>query len=169
MNEPWSDKRPTDDPPGTPPESHTVVQTSPPHHLMAGPPVPPTVPPGRIATVPGKVGRYEIGDELARGGMGVVFRARDTELGRDVAVKVLFDDRRGHPAACRRFLAEARITGQLQHPGIPPVFEVGALTDGSPLLAMKLIKGRTLDAMLRERPNPSTDRGRFVARSTSTP
>src|SRR5262249_40610903 len=67
------------------------------------------------------------------------------------------------PRAVARFLAEARITGQLQHPGIPPVFEIGQLPDGSPYLAMKLIKGQTLEDLLKERPAPSHDRSRFVA------
>jgi tetratricopeptide (TPR) repeat protein len=58
---------------------------------------------------------------------------------------------------------EARITAQLQHPGIPPVHEVGALPDGRPFLAMKLIRGHTLADLLRARPDPSHDRGRFVS------
>src|SRR5262249_58121712 len=53
-------------------------------------------------------------------------------------------------AAARRFVGEARITGQLQHPGIPAVYQVGTLPDGRPFLAMKLIEGRTLDRLLRE-------------------
>lgn len=92
--------------------------------------------------------RYELGDEIARGGQGVVFAARDTLLGRDVAVKAL---REGVPPgshAAHRFLDEARITAQLQHPGIPPVHDLGTLADGRPFLAMKLIKGRTLAALL---------------------
>ena len=66
-------------------------------------------------------------------------------------------------AAARRFVDEARIAGQLQHPGIPPVHDLGTLPDGRPFLAMKLIKGRTLDALLGDRPDPAADRGRFVA------
>src|SRR5262245_1860818 len=69
--------------------------------------------------------------------------------------------RSGGPAApARRFVEEAQITGQLQHPNIPPVYQTGALTDGSPFLAMKLIKGDTL-ADLLARPDP--DHGRLVA------
>src|SRR5262249_12996355 len=63
----------------------------------------------------------------------------------------------------RRFTDEAKITAQLQHPGVPAVYRVGALPDGRPFLAMKLIKGRTLAELLRERPDPAADRGRFVA------
>jgi tetratricopeptide (TPR) repeat protein len=67
-----------------------------------------------------------------------------------VAVKLLLDSYTPDSAAARRFLDEARITGQLQHPGIPAVYQVGQLPDGRPFLAMKLIKGRTLDALLKE-------------------
>ena len=58
----------------------------------------------------------------------------------------------------QRFLEEARITAQLQHPGIPPIHEIGQLADGSPYLVMKLIKGRTLADLLKERPNQFVNR-----------
>lgn len=106
---------------------------------------------------------YHLEEEVGSGGMGVVYRARDSRLGRDVAIKVLRDDCPSASAAARRFLEEARITAQLQHPGIPPVFEVGELPDGRPFLAMKLIKGHTLDEELRARPDPAANLGRFVA------
>jgi WD40 repeat protein/tRNA A-37 threonylcarbamoyl transferase component Bud32 len=112
---------------------------------------------------PTSAGRFQLGTELARGGMGVIYRARDESLGRDVAVKVLRERYRADPLVSQRFVDEARITAQLQHPGIPPVFEVGRLDDGRPYLAMKLIKGRTLEALLNERPAPAGDRGRFLA------
>src|SRR5882724_11222270 len=70
-------------------------------------------------------GRYEIREEIARGGMGVVYRATDTTLGREVAVKVLQDRFESGSAAARRFVGEARIAGQLQHPGIPAVHDLG--------------------------------------------
>jgi tetratricopeptide (TPR) repeat protein len=107
--------------------------------------------------------RYSLGDEIARGGMGVVYRATDTVLGRAVALKALSDRFGPDSAAARRFADEARITGQLQHPGIPPVHDIGTLPDGRPFLAMKLIKGRTLDELLADRPDPGHDRGRLVA------
>jgi serine/threonine protein kinase len=95
--------------------------------------------------------------------MGVVYRATDTVLSRDVAVKVLQDRFGPASAAARRFHDEARITAQLQHPAIPPVHDLGTLPDGRPFLAMKLVKGRTLEDLLVERPSPATDRGRFLA------
>ena len=95
--------------------------------------------------------------------MGIVYRARDNSLGRDVAVKVLRERYHADSLVGWRFLDEARITAQLQHPAIPPVFEVGQLADGRPYLAMKLIKGRTLEELLNERSSPVADRGRFLS------
>jgi hypothetical protein len=87
---------------------------------------PPDGPPGSADRVPG----YEILSKLGGGGMGVVYRAHEPTIGRRVAIKVLREEFRANPTAVRRFLNEARITGRLQHPGIPPVFEVGCLADG---------------------------------------
>lgn len=84
---------------------------------------------------------YELAEQVGRGGMGVVYRARDRAMNRQVAVKILLE-RFGHDSStARRFVAEAQITGQLQHPAIPAVYHVGRLPDGRPFLAMKLIKG----------------------------
>ena len=63
----------------------------------------------------------------------------------------------------RRFRDEAKVTGRLQHPGIPPVHDLGTLPDGRPFLAMKLIRGRTLHDHLQGRPSPAHERGRFLA------
>src|SRR5262249_46459862 len=103
-------------------------------------------------------------DEIGRGGMGVVYRARDDTLDRDVAVKFLSDRYPADSPAAQRFAHEARITGQLQHPGIPAVHQVGALPDGRPFLAMKLIKGSTLEEILKQRlpPQPLSPQGRGV-------
>jgi serine/threonine-protein kinase len=108
-------------------------------------------------------GRYEFLGEIARGGMGVIYRATDTVLRREVAVKVLQDKFGPASAAARRFADEARIAAQLQHPAIPAVHDLGALADGRLFLAMKLIKGQTLEDLLQNRPDPSAERGRFVA------
>lgn len=85
--------------------------------------------------------RYTLHEEIAHGGMGVVYRATDTAFGREVAVKVLQERFAPDSAAAGRFADEARITAQLQHPNIPAVFDQGTLPDGRPFLAMKLIKG----------------------------
>ena len=80
-----------------------------------------------------------------------------------MAVKVLQDRYALGSLVARRFMDEARISGQLQHPGIPPVHDLGSLPDGRPFLAMKLIDGRTLESLLRDRSDPAADRGRFLA------
>src|SRR5262249_25348707 len=120
---------------------------------------PPGPPAADLPQVPG----YELFGEVGRGGMGGVYRARDLALDRDVAVKLLQADHPADSPVARRFTDEARITAQLQHPGVPAVYRVGVLPDGRPFLAMKLIKGRTLAALLGERPDTASDRGRFVA------
>jgi hypothetical protein len=81
--------------------------------------------------------------------MGIVYRARDRTLDREVAVKVLLDGHTPDTGVARRFLDEARITSQLQHPGIPAVYQVGTMADGRPFLAMKLIKGHTLAELVK--------------------
>ena len=105
-------------------------------------------------------GRYHVVGEIARGGMGVVLRAVDADLQRPLAVKVMLA--RGGREAEDRFLEEARITGQLQHPGIPPVHDIGRLADGRPFFSMKLIEGQTLTELLRDRETPQTDLPRFL-------
>jgi len=107
--------------------------------------------------------RYQFLGEIARGGMGAVLKGRDTDLGRDLAVKVLLDKHRDNPGLIRRFIEEAQIGGQLQHPGIVPVYELGCFADRRPFFTMKLVKGHTLAALLESRPDPSHDRARFLA------
>ncbi|MCE9572760.1 MAG: protein kinase [Deltaproteobacteria bacterium] len=84
--------------------------------------------------------------EHGRGGLGRVMRARDTEIGRDVAVKELLHRDR---AAEARFVGEALITARLEHPGIVPVYESGRWPDGTPFYAMKLVSGRSLRELIR--------------------
>jgi serine/threonine protein kinase len=130
---------------------YQVLNTAEPDRLTVGEatgaaaPLPPAAPaPPLIA------GRYELGPEIAHGGMGAVYRATDRVLGREVAVKLVRQDLVGTGLAAR-FLEEARITGRLQHPAIPPVHDLGQLPDGRPFLAMKLFRGRTLAAELADR------------------
>jgi serine/threonine-protein kinase len=105
---------------------------------------------------------YQWLDQVGRGGMAEVWRARDLDLDRTLAIKVLQERFRGDPELQRRFRYEAQVTGQLQHPGIPPVHQVGRLPDGRPFLAMKLIQGRTLAELLQERSSPGEDLPRFL-------
>jgi serine/threonine protein kinase len=119
--------------------------------------------PGERSGSLGRVGHFDLLESVGRGGMGVVYRAWDARLERDVAVKFLQGGVVTDPSVAQRFRHEARVTAQLQHPGIPPVHEVGELPDGRPFLAMKLVAGRTLAELLRDRPDPTHDRGRLVA------
>jgi serine/threonine protein kinase len=95
--------------------------------------------------------RYELGEELARGGMGVVYSARDRELDRVVALKVLAAEM-ADPEMVARLRREARIIAHLEHPGIVPVHDVGTLPDGRVFYAMKLVTGKRLDAQVLEAP-----------------
>jgi serine/threonine-protein kinase len=108
------------------------------------------------------LGRYEVLGELGRGGMGRVLRGRDPDLGRELAIKVLLERYTGNPDAARRFLEEARIAGQLQHPGIVPLYEVGRLGDRLPYFTMKVVEGHTLAELLGERTAPGHDLPRFL-------
>ncbi|HKI18652.1 MAG TPA: serine/threonine-protein kinase, partial [Isosphaeraceae bacterium] len=95
--------------------------------------------------------RLQLFGEIARGGMGAILKGRDVDLGRELAVKVLLESNQGHPQIVRRFIEEAQIGGELQHPGIVPVYELGAFADRRPYFAMKLVKGQTLAALLATR------------------
>ena len=108
-------------------------------------------------------GRLQLLGEIARGGMGAVLKGRDPDIGRDLAVKVLLESHRDKPELIRRFIEEAQIGGQLQHPGIVPIYELGAFADRRPYFAMKLVKGRTLSSLLDERPDPARDLPRFLS------
>jgi serine/threonine protein kinase len=119
--------------------------------LSTQPPL--TITDADLPTIPG----YEISGEIARGGMGRVLAGTELALAREVAIKVLLP---GAKAEC--FLTESKITARLPHPSIPPVYALGALADGSPYLAMKLVRGRTLATELHERPTALHDWPRLV-------
>jgi serine/threonine protein kinase len=113
-------------------------------------------------SVPRGRSNYQFLGEIARGGMGVILKGHDSDLGRDVAVKVL--DRRlaDRPDVVQRFVEEAQIGGQLQHPGIVPVYELGTMKDERPFFTMKLVKGRTLATLLAERESPAANARRMI-------
>jgi len=106
--------------------------------------------------------RYQLHGEIARGGMGAILKGRDTDLGRDLAIKVLLDSHKDKPEVVQRFVEEAQIGGQLQHPGIVPVYELGQFADERPFFSMKLVKGHTLSSLLAARKTPADDRTRFL-------
>ncbi len=102
-------------------------------------------------------GRYTLCDEVARGGMGVIIRVWDKDLRRTLAMKATFGDigalaeRDATPAdldQIARFLEEAQITGQLDHPGVVPVHELGVDSEGRMFFTMRLVRGRTLDQII---------------------
>ncbi len=94
--------------------------------------------------------RYELLAPIGRGGMGAVYLARDRELDREVALKVLSIPAAG-PEAAARMLREARFIARLEHPGIVPVHDVGVLPDGRVFYAMKRVGGQRLDQIVAER------------------
>ena len=107
-------------------------------------------------------GRYQLKDEIARGGMGVIVHSRDNELQRDLAIKYLRKSKADYPGASLRFVEEAQIAGQLQHPGIVPIYDVGQLEDGRPFFSMKLVKGQTLAQILNKRSTLDQDLIRYL-------
>ena len=94
--------------------------------------------------------RFRVLRPHARGGLGAVFVALDTELHRDVALKQILDHHADDPAGRQRFLLEAEITGGLEHPGIIPVYGLGTYGDGRPYYAMRFIRGDSLKQAIEQ-------------------
>jgi serine/threonine-protein kinase len=109
------------------------------------------------------LGKYALVEQVGEGGMGVILRVHEPVLNRHLALKVLRDEYRERPEMVRRFVEEAQIAGQLQHPAVVPVHELGTLPDGRPFFAMKLIKGQTLARLLAERAGPAESLPRYLA------
>jgi len=106
--------------------------------------------------------RYRVLRSHARGGLGEVFVALDTEVGREVALKEIQDEFADDPASQGRFLREAEVNGRLEHPSIVPVYGLGRHADGRPFYALRFIRGETLDAAARrfhEADRPGRDPG----------
>ena len=106
--------------------------------------------------------RYRVDAEIARGGMGIVLEAQDIQLQRRVAIKLLHESHHGNPKLHEQFLAEARISGRLQHPGIVPIYEVGQAPDDRPFFVMKFVEGQTLAAHLSGRKDFHEDLPRLM-------
>src|SRR5262249_7356675 len=95
--------------------------------------------------------RYTLSRLHAKGGIGQVWLARDDDLGREVGLKELLPDRAGQPEIWGRVQEEARITGQLEHPGIVPVYGLNKGNDGQkPFYTMRFIRGRTLSDAIKD-------------------
>ncbi len=102
--------------------------------------------PSRAGT---RLGQYRLRSEHARGGFGLVWRAEDEVLGREVALKQLSGILVADDDYRRRFVGEARIAAQLQHPGVVPVYSLGDQDGENPYYTMKLVSGRTLGEAIR--------------------
>ncbi|MBA2543303.1 MAG: protein kinase [Deltaproteobacteria bacterium] len=103
-----------------------------------------------VVTTGMQIGRYLLGTKIGRGGFGVVFRAHDTSLDREVALKFLHAEHTATPQMLNRFLQEARSAAKIPHPGIVTVYEcgqvagTGSAADGSAYIAMELLQGESL-------------------------
>jgi len=129
--------------------AHTVAESD---SSTGGPGADPTVPQTEAGAPPlhiGRLGKYELLEEIGRGGMGVVYRALDTELRREVALKTVLLGDTVRKEAVDRLLREARTAAGLDHPGIVPIHDMGVI-DGIPYFAMTFVRGRRLDRLLRE-------------------
>src|SRR5436190_15266594 len=98
-----------------------------------------------------KLGRYEVRSKLGEGGMGEVYLARDTQLDRDVALKILTADVARDQQRLHRFLQEARAASALSHPNVAHIYEIGEV-EGTHFIAMEYIEGESLDKKIAGRP-----------------
>jgi serine/threonine-protein kinase len=114
------------------------------------------------SALPRDFGDYELLQELGRGGMGVVYRARQKGLDRVVALKMLLHGDVASPADRARIRGEAKAAGNLQHPNIVPVYDVGE-ADGRDYFTMPFVEGRSLAQVLADGPLPPRDAARLVA------
>jgi serine/threonine protein kinase/Tfp pilus assembly protein PilF len=110
-----------------------------------------------------RLGAYEIVGSLGAGGMGNVYRARDTRLGRLVAIKLVSDQLAADPVASERLAREARLTSLLNHPNIVTVHDIGAAEDGRPFIVMELVAGQSLLAALGSERSLKTGRAIEIA------
>lgn len=107
--------------------------------------------------------RYNMVDNFARGGMGNIWLAKDTMLKREIAYKELLPRAMRRSSIVERFIQEGQVTGQLEHPGIVPIYDLGYQEDGTPYYAMKLVRGTEMKDQieaLHRMPKNSADRHR---------
>src|SRR6516164_11304464 len=132
----------------------------------------PTLPPPRDGDVPSplstsdyagrQIGKYELAAELGRGGMGVVFKANQTDLHRLVAIKMVLRGTVAGPDDLLRFRTEAEATAGLHHPNIVRIYEVGEV-EGCPYFSMEYVEGPDLSRRLAEGPLRSKVAARYLA------
>jgi serine/threonine-protein kinase len=109
------------------------------------------------------IGNYRIESVLGKGGMGMVYRAEHTQLGRPAALKMLLPQYSSDPAIVQRFFNEARAASAIDHPGIVEIYDFGTHTDGAAYIVMALLKGESLEARLRRGPLPPLEGASIVA------
>ena len=100
--------------------------------------------------MPQKIGKYEVIEELGRGAMGVVYKARDPFIGRMVALKTITTGLQDQPELLQRFYREAQAAGSLAHPNIVTIFDLGEGQDGTPYIAMEFLEGVDLEHIITE-------------------
>jgi eukaryotic-like serine/threonine-protein kinase len=103
-----------------------------------------------------KIGKYDVLDVIGRGGMGIVYKAVDPGIGRTVAIKMTTGAIVGDPEMLKRFNREAQSVGNLQHPNIVTVYDLG-VDEGNPYLVMELLEGESLESLVRSRPTVSLE------------
>lgn len=106
-------------------------------------------------------GDYELLEEIARGGMGIVFKARQVSLNRIVAVKMILSGHMATPDEVKRFRTEGRAAAGLRHPNIVPIYDVGS-QDGQNYFSMEFVDGQNLAQVVREHPLSSERAARYV-------
>lgn len=119
--------------------------------LADSPPAPLRDGPSALGLPASRLGDYELLAEVGRGGMGVVYRARQATLDRVVALKLMHQTLSADPEYAARFLREARLAASLRHPGIVAIYDLGRL-EGVPFFTMELVEGSSLDALLEDGP-----------------
>src|SRR5512143_1142319 len=117
-----------------------------------------TPPAAPVRELTGRIGKYAIVKPLGKGAMGMVYLAHDTILERDVALKVMVAQIADDPELKSRFEREARLVGKMAHPNLVTVFDFDYHTDGSPYIAMELLKGQDLQKAARQTPPMTLER-----------